>query len=177
MLEILPDRINTQATFYINPNGPASTDDFLYPEYPIKASMSMEIPLSFMAENLTLTDTNEISMSDQDNIEIETLYIIIENGFPLDAEIQIILLDQENLIIDTLMYNSLILAATVNENNEVSKSTISTIEMNDVTLEEAAKLITISSFSTQSINEFIKIYNDYQMGITISARIRKTLGE
>ena len=84
MLEILPDRINTQATFYINPNGQASTDDFLYPEYPIKASMNMEIPLSFIATNLTLIDTTEISISNPENLEIDQLFITIKK-YSFDA--------------------------------------------------------------------------------------------
>ena len=85
MLEILPDRINTQATFYINPNGQASTDDFLYPEYPIKASMNMEIPLRFIAKNLTLIDTTEISISNPEDLEIDQLFITIKNGLPLEV--------------------------------------------------------------------------------------------
>ena len=71
MIEIFPNNINTHATFYINPNGQATSDDFLFPEFPIKTTLNMEIPLSFIAENLTLIDTNEVSLSSEEDVEID----------------------------------------------------------------------------------------------------------
>ena len=44
-------------------------------------------------------------------------------------------------------------------------------------LEDVSKIITTSSFSTQPINNFVKIYNDYNLGVSISAKVRKTIGE
>ena len=60
MLEILPNNINAEATFYLNPNGQQNTHGLLYPEYPVNASLAMEIPLSFIAENLQLIDTQGV---------------------------------------------------------------------------------------------------------------------
>ena len=177
MLEILPNNINAEATFYLNPNGQQNTDGFLYPEYPVNASLAMEIPLSFIAENLQLIDTNEVDIPNIDEVEIEKLYIIIENGFPFDANIKVILLDQQDLIIDTLVNNSSILAGVVNNDNKVIQSTTSTIEISNMNLEDVSKIITTSSFSTQPVNNFIKIYNDYNLGVSISAKVRKTIGE
>ena len=177
MLEILPNNINAEATFYLNPNGQQNTDGFLYPEYPVNASLAMEIPLSFIAENLELIDTNEVDIPNIDEVEIEKLYIIIENGFPFDADIEVILLDQQDLIIDTLVNNSSISAGVVNNDNKVVQSTTSTIEINNVDLEDVVKIITISSFSTEPVNDFVKIYNDYNLAVSISAKVRKTIGE
>ena len=177
MLEILPNNINAEATFYLNPNGQQNTDGFLYPEYPVNASLAMEIPLNFIAENLELIDTNEVEIPNIDEVEIEKLYIIIENGFPFDADIEVILLDQQDLIIDTLVNNSSISAGVVNNDNKVVQSTTSTIEINNVDLEDVVKIITISSFSTEPVNDFVKIYNDYNLAVSISAKVRKTIGE
>ena len=177
MLEILPNNINAEATFYLNPNGQQNIDGFLYPEYPVNASLAMEIPLSFIAENLELIDTNEVDIPNIDEVEIEKLYIIIENGFPFDANIKVILLDQQDLIIDTLVNNSSILAGVVNNDNKVIQSTTSTIEISNMNLEDVSKIITTSSFSTQPVNNFVKIYNDYNLGVSISAKVRKTIGE
>jgi hypothetical protein len=41
---------------------------------------------------------------------------------------------------------------------------------------EIKKVITIASFNTQANNSFIKIYSDYKMDITMSAKLRKTIG-
>ena len=176
MLEILPDRINTQATFYINPNGPASTDDFLYPEYPIKASMNMEIPLSFIAKNLTLIDTTEISISNPEDLEIDQLFITIKNGLPLDANLKLVLLDNQNLVIDTLLAGTTILAASTDANNLVSQIITSSIQMNYTNFNNVKKLISIASFNSSPVNEFIGIYSDYELDITLSAKFKQTLG-
>ena len=175
MLEILPDRINTQATFYINPNGQASTDDFLYPEYPIKASMNMEIPLSFIAKNLTLIDTTEISISNPEDLEIDQLFITIKNGLPLDANLKLILLDNQNLVIDTLLAGTTILAASTDANNLVSQINTTSIQMNYTNFNNVKKLISIASFNSSPVNEFIGIYSDYELDITLSAKFKQTL--
>ena len=176
MLEILPDKINTQATFYINPNGQATSDDFLYPDYPIKASMNMEIPLSFIAKNLTLIDTTEISISNQEDLEIDQLFITIKNGLPLDANLKLVLLDNQNLVIDTLLARTIILAASTDANNLVSQINTTTIQMDYTNFNNVKKLISIASFNSTPINEFISIYNNYTIDITLSAKFKKTIG-
>ena len=177
MLEILPNRINTQATFYINPAGQASTDDFLYSEYPIKASMSMEIPLSFIAKNLTLIDTTEIRISNQEDLEVDQLFITIKNGLPLDANLKLVLLDSQNLVIDTLLAGTTILAAPIDADNLVSQINTTNIQMDYINFNNVKKLISIASFNSIPINEFISIYNYYTMDITLSAKFKKTLGK
>ena len=177
MLEILPNRINTQATFYINPTGQASTDDFLYSEYPIKASMSMEIPLSFIAKNLTLIDTAEIRISNPEDLEVDQLFITIKNGLPLDANLKLVLLDSQNLVIDTLLSGTTILAASIDSDNLVSQINTTNIQMDYINFNNVKKLISIASFNSIPINEFISIYNYYTMDITLSAKFKKTLGK
>jgi len=177
MLEILPNRINTQATFYINPTGQASTDDFLYSEYPIKASMSMEIPLSFIAKNLTLIDTAEIRISNPEDLEVDQLFITIKNGLPLDANLKLVLLDSQNLVIDTLLSGTTILAASIDADNLVSQINTTNIQMDYINFNNVKKLISIASFNSIPINEFISIYNYYTMDITLSAKFKKTLGK
>jgi hypothetical protein len=176
MLEILPDRINTKATFYINPNGQASIDDFLYPEYPIKASINMEIPLSFIAKNLTLIDTTEISISNQEDLEIDQLFITIKNGLPLDANLKLVLLDNQNLVIDTLLAGTTILAASTDVNNLVNQINTTSIQMDYTNFNNVKKLISIASFNSTPINEFISIYNNYTIDVTLSAKFEKTIG-
>ena len=177
MLEILPNRINTQATFYINPNGQANTYDFLYPDYPIKASMNMEIPLSFIASNITLIDTTEVSISNQENLEIDQLFITIKNGLPLDANLKLVLLDSQNLVIDTLLASTIILAASTDANNLVNQINTTSIQMDYTNFNNVKKVISIASFNSTPINEFISIYNNYTIDFTLSAKFKKTIGD
>ena len=176
MLEILPDKVTTQASFYLNPNGQAITDDFLYPDYPIKASISMEIPLSFIAKNLILTDTTEISISNQEDLEIDKLFISIKNGLPLDANLKLVLLDNQSLVIDTLLAGTTILGASIDENNLISQINTTSIQMDYTNFINAKKLISIASFNSTPINKFISIYNDYTIDIKLSAKFKQTIG-
>jgi hypothetical protein len=47
MLNILPDKINTSFDVYLNPNGPASIQDFLFTDYPLDASIQLKVPLNY----------------------------------------------------------------------------------------------------------------------------------
>ena len=172
MLEILPNEINSEATLITNPNGPHISEGFLYPEYPMYASLDVEIPMSLIAKNLTLIDTVDVNI--QNNNDIEKIYIRLQNGFPLNASINLITLDQENLMIDTLISTN-ILAASTNNLGIVNNSTSTNMEFNYPEILNVKKIIIISSFSTASINEYLKIYSDYNLKTIISAKVNKTI--
>lgn len=176
LLEILPDIISTEATFYLNPNSNQNTQDFVYPEFPLEASIEIEIPLHFIAEDLTLTDTNEIKLVDQENISIDYINIILNNGFPFDGKIDLIALDEQDEIIDTILNNASVISADINQNNEVIENYISVIKVDDFDFTNASKLISTCSFSTNPVNEYVKIYSNYSMDITISAKFKQKIG-
>ena len=177
MLEILPDKINTTANFYINRYGQTTTHDFLFTEYPINATMNLKVPLSIMTDNLTFIDTTAIDIPNENEFEIEKVYLTIENDFPFDAEIKLILLDENDLFMDTLINKTMISAAEIDNNNIVVNSTSSTIEIDYNEFDNIAKVVSISAFTTQPINQFVDIYSNYEMDITLSAKILKTIGE
>ncbi|MBT3417394.1 MAG: hypothetical protein HN427_01320 [Flavobacteriales bacterium] len=176
MLEILPDIVNYSATFYLNPDGQQSTQDFIYPDYPIKATFDATIPLSFIANNLTFTDTNSVNLNTDSDLEIDELYITIKNGLPLTANIIILMLDAENNVLDTLI-NSSVITATTNQNNMVTSSSVTNITIENKDYDNLSKLVNISSFTTSSLTEHVNIYSSYKMDISIAAKFRKTIGE
>ena len=112
-----------------------------------------------------------------DEYIIEKVYLKIENGLPFEANIEIILLDENNSAIDTLISNTTITAAQVDQNNIVSHNTSTIIEMDYNDFEHVKKMVSTSSFTTSPVNQFINIYSDYELGITISAKINKRIGE
>ena len=177
MLAIFPNKINTSASFYLNPNGQSTIEDFLFPAYPMEANLAVEIPLSLIATELTFIDTNEVNLKDESEYDIEKIYITMENGLPFTASIRLILLDENNIVIDTLLQNSTITSAQIDANNIVTKNTISTLEMDYPDFESVKKIVSVSSFSTDPNNEFIDIYSNYKLDIKISAKFNKTIGE
>ena len=175
MLEIFPDKLTTHSTIYLNPDGEASTADFLYTEQPMNATLGIEIPLSFIANNLALSKTSDL---ETDNIdEIEVLYISIENGLPLEANLILVALDDANQIIDTLISNNTILAAITNAQGIVNQNRTSVIEIKNTDLEGMSKIQSTAIFNTESQTDFVRIYDNYTMDIILSAKFSKTLGE
>ena len=175
MIEIFPNKLTTHSTIYLNPNGDASTHDFLYTEQPMKATLGVKIPLSFIAKNLELSKTSEL---ETDNIkEIEMLYISIENGLPLEANLILVALDDANQIIDTLISNNTILAAITNAEGNVTENRTSIIEIKNTNLLGISKILSVAIFNTESQTNFVRIYDNYTMDIILSAKFSKNLGE
>ena len=174
MLEIFPNKIKTSATFYLNPGGQSANEDFLFPAKPIEANVGVEIPLKFIANELTLSNTSDVSIENIEEIEI--LYISIENGLPLEATLNLITLDEANQVIDTLLVNKQILSALTNDEGRVTESTLSTLEIKNSDFSNIKNIKAVSSFTTKPQDKHISIYSTYEMDITLSAKFKKTLG-
>jgi hypothetical protein len=114
---------------------------------------------------------------EMENIEeIETLYITIENGLPLEAKLELIALDEAGEVIDTLMVNQHILAGLTNTEGKVTESRLSTLEIDNTDLNNIKSIKATASFSSQPQQEYISIYSNYTMEITLSAKVSKTIG-
>lgn len=176
IIEILPTKISTSASFYLNKDGFTSVEDFVYPEFPIKANLNVEIPLEIIANQITFIDTAKIDLPKETNYEIEKVYLSFNNGFPLEAKVDLIILDHNNLIIDTILQKSTINSAFTDENNIVTENSETTLEIEYSDLTNAKKLISIVSFTTKPENEHVNIYPQYRLDINLSAKINSRIG-
>ena len=175
MIEIFPNQANIGATIILNPDGPQNLEDFIYIDKPITASMNATIPLSLISENITLTKTTQLEFDN--NQEIDELFITIENGFPIDAVIDIISLDNYNNIIDTILKNSNIISANTDNNNNVISSNTNTIKVSNSDFFDIEQIKIVASFSTNSITEYVDIYSYYNVKVNLSARFKQRIGE
>ena len=175
MIEIFPNQANIGATIILNPDGPQNLEDFIYIDKPITASINATIPLSFISENITLNKTTQLEFDN--NREIEEIFITIENGFPIDAVIDIISLDNYNNIIDTILKNSNIISANTDNNNYVISSNTNTIKISNSDFFDIDQIKIIASFSTSSITEYVDIYSYYNVKVNLSARFKQRIGE
>ena len=177
MMEIFPNYINTHSNLYLNPNGEQSTLDFLYPEFPIKASLNLDIPLSFIANNLSFSETMDADLSSDDELEVDELYITIKNGFPLNSTIDIILLDEYNNVIDTLIDDKWITSGNINSENRVISPSETMITITNTNYNNVKKIKVAANFSTASLTEHVNIYSYYTLDLSLSAKFRRILGE
>ena len=75
-----------------------------------------------------------------------------------------------------MLASTTILAASTDANNLVTEINPTNIQMNYTDFNNVKKLISIASFDSNPINEFISIYSDYKMDITLSAKFKQTIG-
>ena len=177
IIEILPNNLIASGSLYLNPNGNLGQIDFLYPDYPPETNIKFDVPLNINTKELTLIDTSEINFPSNNNFDISSLYLNINNGFPFSANIKLISLDSENNVLDTIKYENTILPGLLsNQNNNINpQQTI--IEIDASKIQQASKLITVFTLSTIPANQHIKIYDFYSIKFLISAIINQKLND
>ena len=171
MLSILPDKITTSLDVFLNPNGQSTTPDFLFTDFPLKASIQLEVPLNIIASDLQLRDTTNIDLAQDENIEIEKIFLKIENGFPINCNINMILLNNNQNIIDTLFNDQLISSALI-QNDLVVEKSISMLESSLLDFDYVRKVVFDVKFNTEDINDYVSIYNDYTIDFLLSAKLK-----
>lgn len=184
-IENLPDRLSYQLDLEINPLGNVSGgNDFVYYGKLMKTEMNMNIPLSLVANNLTIADTVDFNMSaSTDNVNSGTLNLHVENGFPFTAEVQMYLLDADHLVVDSLISapNS-ILAPPLDGNYICAGKKLSILSF-PVDAEKMAllratdKLHLKMNFNTTGQPSYVKIYSFYEMNVKLVGDFSYTVGK
>jgi hypothetical protein len=186
LIENLPDKIGYQLGIYPNPLGNVSGfNDFVFYGYGINAGLDLTIPLSVVANNLTLADTLPVNFdkvsSNVDRLHKCNLTLYSANGFPFTANVQLYTVDLYNSVSDSLIgSNTLIDEAPVDMNYKAidQRQTILQIpvpSMKVFHLIHAKKLIIVAKFNTSSKPNFIKIYDDYRIDFRLSGDFNYTI--
>lgn len=183
MIENLPDKFGYSMQIITNPLGNVSgSNDFIYSDQLLKAKLSMEIPLSLIATNLTLADTLNMNISNGDrNLNSGKLTLIADNGFPLDASVQLYMLDDNRNIKDSLFANTntidqgLVNSSLRVVSKKMTKLIIPVSESKMNMLYDTKKVILKIKFNTASQSQYIKIYSDYSIDVKIVGDINYTI--
>ena len=185
MIENLPDKFGYSMQVITNPLGNISgSNDFIYSDRLLKAKLNMEIPLSIVANNLTLADTLDLNISQSNgtqNINDGSITLFANNGFPFDAKLQMYLLNENNTIRDSIFgYANTIVEAPINSSlrvigKKLTKITvpISAEKMN--TLYDTKKVVMKVKFNTSSQPQYIKIYSEYSIDIKLVGDFNYTI--
>jgi hypothetical protein len=184
-IENLPDKLGYSMQINANPLGDISgSNDFIYSDKLINAQLNMEMPLSLIASNLTLVDTLDINLSknnDTENIHSGILTLFANNGFPFDAGIQFYLLNDKNIVVDSLLaVDATIEKATVNSNYRVvepkrSKIAIPISESKLNLLYSTKKIMLKVKFNSGYQPQYMKIYSDYTIDVKLVGDINYTV--
>ena len=176
LIEIFPNQLLYDINLIVNPFGNISGgNDFVYKKHSLETNLNVEFPLSLVANNLTLQDTVDFSLSEESvsgRIIDGTLFLYASNGYPFDANIEMALYDENMNFIQNLTTNGLIQSAPLNTSLKVIGKNESVISIplteGDVNNLYAAKNIILSiAFTTAAQPQFIKIYEGYEIDIKV----------
>ena len=175
LINIMPNKIiydlNFQTNYGLTPPSVGNGTDFIYNGTTVKADLNIEIPLSFVASNIVLTDTVDLNITDNiDEIESGIFYLFSYNEFPLDAKIQVYLLDDDLNITDSLLATTNTVYAG-NVNNVTGRvdepySTRLKIELPSekfFRVLNTKKMKITSRLDSKPNNEHVKVYSDYKI--------------
>jgi hypothetical protein len=128
LAENLPNNLGYDIKLETNPLGNISgNNDFLFVDYSLDAQLKLDLPMKFAANDIRLTDTLTTNFADfknRDQIQKGKLYLHTWNSFPLNATVQLYLLDATGNITDSLaVSNSTIQAAPTTNVNGYLTST------------------------------------------------------
>ena len=129
------------------------------------------MPLQFSATGISLADTVDLDLNQNniENIQSAILYLIADNGFPLESSIELTALDEAGNPTFKLLDGSQKISAGVLESNgkvnlkKRSKLSIP-LDKNQIDLLIKTKKIKIvSTFDTKPDMNSIKIYDSYKI--------------
>ena len=180
-LNNMPTSIGYSLQVTTDPLGNVSgSNDFAYYGYGISANINVTIPLSLIANNLTLADTLAVNFAGSANttqhIKSGTLTIYASNGFPFSAGLQLYLLNKNNIVYDSLFIpaTQTINAAPVNAvtgivtNPQSSVLTISLDAAHTQELFNTKNIILHARFNMGNLpSTYRKIYDYYQLGLKL----------
>ncbi|HNQ61889.1 MAG TPA: hypothetical protein PKJ62_05830 [Bacteroidia bacterium] len=177
-VENLPERIVYNADLTLNPLGNISFyNDFLYSDKLVDAKLSLKMPFRFAANNLTLVDTQNVSLdalTDLDPIGPLTLTLIAKNGFPVNFNIHLYILDENKILKDSILIPGFIRSANVNQQYDVISSTTTKFEIPiDENRKEnfrTGKYIAIRTiFNTPDYAQLIQLRSDHKLDLKLIA--------
>lgn len=168
-LENLPDSVLYGLDFELNPIGNVSGHhDFIDIDAPFEVNMNVDMPLSFLANNLTLIDTLSFNPENIEQIISGKLKINIDNGFPLQADLSL-----KNMVSSEELFSQKpINSALIDNNGKVNQSVESTHE---ITLSaESLNLLRTDNFLILKVkfnsppsSNLISIYDYYKLKFNV----------
>jgi len=184
-IENLPDQLGFTYEFELNPLGNVSAgNDFLYYDRPFEALMNIDIPLRTTMTNLTLVDTLEWNLSE--NATVEALHsgsftLVAVNGFPMEANVQLDLLNEAQQVLHSLLVPSTVAAPPLDNDLKVispleSRIVIPIPDEAAIPLTETRSIRIQVRFNTASQPNLVELYASYSLDLKLIGNFNITLG-
>ena len=166
-----------------NLNGSSSGNlNFITSDSKMTLGVEVDFPMSLNIANISLKDTIVINeIENVNNIESLSLFMNIDNGFPLDTKLDILLRDSvSNVTFDTLEIANFSSGIT-DDNGYLLESYFSKNQFNlnnnqIENLSRSNQLVLDVTLNTEE-NKSIKLYSDYEFLVSIGMLINLNLDE
>lgn len=191
LIQSLPDKLTYDLDLEINPGGNVfNYQDFVSFDDYLEVALEMGMPLSFVANQLQLVDTVDFDLGNSGNgntsIKDATLTFLVDNGYPLSAEVQVYFLSPGGQIIDSLFgVPAFIQPGSVDQNlcmvtNQVRSKFQENFNQNRIDQLKSAKKakvrVVFNSASAGSCN-YLKIFSDYRFKFKLTGRLTHAVEE
>lgn len=176
LIELLPDRISYDASAKLNPLGNVSSgNDFFYNSSNLRIKAEVELPLSFSANALSFVDTlttKGIESTKTENVLSGELRLLATNGFPFELQVKGYLLNENEVLIDSLLSTQTIAAASVNSDLVVTQPayTVLKVPVNEALklhLEQARFIVLKARINTQPEDTILPMYANYELHLQL----------
>jgi hypothetical protein len=166
-----------------NPDGVVQALNWVKHDSNMTIDIDFNLPLWGRIENYSMQDTLGIGIDTiPEEIEWLEAKLILSNGFPIDLDINLLLMDENNIVIDTLFkdYDLLVAGGNVNPSTGLVTDPTSSqiIEfVDEATIQNlllTEKVIVDARLKTQgSENETsVKILDSYELGVDLGIRAK-----
>lgn len=189
-LNISPKWVTYKVNAEFNPSDPTNNQNFVLDSSRFSVDVEIELPLHGSAWDFTLQDTLDFSFGeDVSDAEWVKFRINTDNGFPIDAHVQLLFEDSDSLDafghylkIDSLFtsFEQVIYAAPIGSDGRVTASNHKYVETTIsksrlAALEKADKIFIVAKIAT--INDGgtyppVKIYSDYFIDVKVGVQVQ-----
>lgn len=177
---LLPNEINYDIELDINPLGNVSGyNDFFYRYAPIGIYLDAELPLSLTASNLIFQDTLLIEFNDNSMVNNAVIQLDLENGFPIDAEVSIGIMDMNDKVIDYLFSPETVPSGILGVDDRVADRSLSShqISLSSKNLErlrDNGKIVLTIQLNTSGQQQ-VMLYDYYSLGYDMKSNLNVTI--
>lgn len=178
MIELLPDKLEYEIDIEINPLGNVSLgNDFIKNTSPLSAWLELRMPIAFAATGLTMS--REVGFRyESEEIRDGNLYLIADNSFPFDAAFSLTMMDINGNVIDSLTpagiveAGNLILPDLLKPVRTVLVIPCDQVRMGKI--RQTRSMIIEVVLDTKPAGSIVRLKNDYNLEVTVSANVNTT---
>ncbi len=178
-----PTQLVYEVDAITNPDNNQAIVGYITDSSQYTVTVAVELPLYGTASNFKVRDTLDLDISALDEAKEMELKVITDNGFPLEAKMDLVFLDDQNQVIATVFDKPELLMAAAPVDGEGYPSniqqTVSHISLDGDLLAEArmaSKIVVLLSFSTTTEDGGnqppVKITDQQEMNIRLGLKFK-----